>query len=97
MPKIVLSPQHLAVARILAGDNWTHGRIGALLGVSRSTVSHGLKWRKTLLPSRLDEIAAQVLAGVVTRTDRAARRAVASELRVIARELETEDQNQTGA
>lgn len=90
MPKIKLSPEKLAVAHMLHGEGWTHGRIGALFSVERSTITYALSQRKTHLPSQMAERTTQVLAAVLVRTQRAGLTAIAAELKACAAELDAE-------
>ena len=87
--KVKLSPDKLALAMVLTGHNWSQERIGALLGVDRSAISYAIRRRKTMLPSKLDMIQAELAGQVVARTEAVARAAVIAELRKIAAELET--------
>ncbi len=87
MPKVKISAERLAMARSLEADQWTHGRIATLFSVERSTVTNALRHRKTMLPSKTEQLAADMVEKITLRALRAASRAVAQELRQIADEM----------
>lgn len=88
MPRVVLTSEKVAVAVALLSQGWTHERIGKFLGVERATISYAVTKRKTLLPGDADVFAANLSLKIVERTQAAAQRAIAVELRKMAAELE---------
>jgi predicted transcriptional regulator len=90
MPVIKITPERVALARVLADANWTHARIAGVFGVTRGAITHALNDRKTLLPTEGNTLAAAVVARVIERSHRAALRAVSAELRTLADEMDKE-------
>lgn len=89
MPIIKLSPEQVAVARVLVKQGqWTHARVADLFDVERATITYALNRRKTMLPAQLERWEGEMTARIMLRSQQAAQRAVAAELRAIAAELE---------
>lgn len=86
--KIQMTAERVAVARVLEQKlGWTHARIADLFGTNRATVSYALKRRKTMLPSAVDNFEAGIVGAAIERMQRAARSAIARELRSLAAEM----------
>lgn len=90
--KIKMNAERVAVAHVLERElGWPHMRIARIFGTNRATVSYALKRRKTMLPSMVDKFEARMVGTAIDRMQRAARAAMAKELRAIAAEMTTEE------